>query len=97
MFKFYVYKVRDLKTQNFWRLKSDIINIKQIEETYVEMIFENRESISKKTETNNSILLLKNAFDLENKVLSTLNNFKKPFGWVVFFLPFLFNFFYMHI
>ena len=48
MFKFYVYKVRDLKTQNFWRLKSGIINIKEIEETYVEMIFRNGESFSKK-------------------------------------------------
>ena len=32
IFKFNVYKSRDLKTLNFLRLKSDIIKIKQIEE-----------------------------------------------------------------
>ena len=32
---------------NFLRLKSGIINIRQIEEMIFEMIFQNRESISK--------------------------------------------------
>ena len=46
-FKFNVYKSRDLKTLNSLCLKSDIIKIRHIQETYVEMMFLNRESISK--------------------------------------------------
>ena len=47
-------------------------------------------------ETNKSILPLNKVSDLKKKVLFTLNVFKKPFGWVVFFLS-LFNFMYIYI
>ena len=37
-------------------------------------------------ETSKSIMSLNNVFDLKKKVFFTLNVFKKPFGWVAFFL-----------
>ena len=58
------------------------------------------ESISKKGKTNKSILSLNNVFDLKKKVLFTLNVFKKPIGWVVFFLSIFFSniyIFYLYI
>ena len=43
LFKFNVYKSRDLKTLKFLRLKSDIIKIRQIEGNLCRLIFKNRE------------------------------------------------------
>ena len=41
-------------------------------------------------ETNKSILSLNNVLDLKKKVIFTLNVFKKPFGWVMFFSSYFF-------
>ena len=79
IFKFNVYKSRDLKTLNFLYLKSDIIHIRQIEENDIRK----QKVFQKIGEPNKSILSLNNVFDLKKKVLLTLNVFKKPFGWVV--------------
>ena len=46
IFNFNIYKSRDLKTLIFLRLKADIIKIRHIVKN-VEIIFKNRESISK--------------------------------------------------
>ena len=47
LFKFTVYKSRDLKTLNFLSLEADLINKDRLKKTYAEKIFKNRESISK--------------------------------------------------
>ena len=47
MFKVNVYKSRDLKTIKFLRLKSDIIEIRQIEETCLNAIPKQRKYFKK--------------------------------------------------
>ena len=79
------------------RLKSDIINIRQVEEKLCQNdIKKQRENILKMGETSQSILPLKNVFDfLKKKVLLTLSVFLG--GWIsfyhFFFLIYLFFYF----
>ena len=72
------------------RLKSDIINIRQVEEKLCQNdIKKQRENILKMGETSQSILPLKNVFDfLKKNVLFTLSVFLR--GWY-FFYHFFFN------
>ena len=102
IFKFNVYESRDLKNPIFFRLKSDIIKIRQIEENLCRNdIQKQRKYFKKRGKTSQSILSLNNVFDLlKKKVLFTLNVFKVPFGWVVFFSSIFFViylFFYFYI
>ena len=79
------------------RLKSDIINIRQVEEKLCQNdIKKQKENILKMEETSQSILPLKNVFDfLKKKVLLTLSVFLG--GWIsfyhFFFLIYLFFYF----
>ena len=79
------------------RLKSDIINIRQVEEKLCQNdIKKQKENILKMGETSQSILPLKNVFDfLKKKVLLTLSVFLG--GWIsfyhFFFLIYLFFYF----
>ena len=74
------------------RLKSDIINIRQVEEKLCQNdIKKQKENIFKMGETSQSILPLKNVFDfLKKKVLFTLSVFLG--GWISFY-HFFFNLF----
>ena len=67
------------------RLKSDIINIRQVEEKLCQNdIKKQKENILKMGETSQSILPLKNVFDfLKKKVLFTLSVFLG--GWISFY------------
>ena len=86
IFKFNLYKSKDLKILNFLRLKSDIIKIRQIEQNLCQNDIQKTEKVFQKTgQTNKSILLLDNLFDLKKEVLFSLNAFTKSFGWVLFF------------
>ena len=82
------------------RLKSDIINIRQVEEKLCQNdIKKQKENILKMGETSQSILPLKNVFDfLKKKVLLTLSVFLG--GWIsfyhFFFNLFIFYFIFLH-
>ena len=82
------------------RLKSDIINIRQVEEKLCQNdIKKQKENIFKMGETSQSILPLKNVFDfLKKKVLLTLSVFLG--GWIsfyhFFFNLFIFYFIFLH-
>ena len=79
------------------RLKSDIINIRQVEEKLCQNdIKKQRENILKMGETSQSILPLKNVFDfLKKKVLFTLSVFLG--GWYSFYHFFLIYLFFYFI
>ena len=78
IFKFNFYESRELKILIFLRLKSDIINLRQIE-TMSNQYSKTEKVVQKMGETNKCILPLNNVFDLKKKVLFTLNVFKKTF------------------
>lgn len=71
---------------NFLRLKSGIINIRQIEENLCRNDIRKQKVFQKMAETNKSIMSLNSVFDLNKKMLFILNVFMKLFGWVAFFL-----------
>ena len=62
IFKFNVYKSRHLKTLNFLRLKSDIINIRQIEENLCRNDIRKQRKYFKKRGKLKSVLSLNNVF-----------------------------------